>query len=501
MKIREFSSQFCTLVFTKDMNLGSSIKVNLGRAGYEVFYLENENNLLQTISEAQPHVVILDLNSIQTLLNALIEKINTMNSEIKIIFISNSEQFQVLSGYSEFNVYDILALNLPQLDSRVLWAVDRCCEMLYLTYKNEQIFSELTLAKEDQKKSLSQVTIMSDFNDYKPCFELIENLKKSESKDDVIQILFQNLRSFSCLYFKFLSSLNSFVLTNVSPQSELTTEGVGCALPQEETKDLIPELILNIIPPTLNNLIEKMFKFQKIGIQLNFDKENLDGIFVYDLDFGNEESQENNLKKDKLFLLRNYLSVTALYYSYFSLDKKLEFIETLDPLTEVYNKRFYDKKIYDEFERAKRLKQGLSLIKISIDDFAEIEKSLGLSSRDQLIKSIAGVLNKTSRTNDLTCRTSENEFSIILPHCGKKGATLRAERLRRLIENQSMLDSGLKITASLGVSEYPTLSHNVATLNDTAEKARNFILSKGGNRICLYKVPADFVPEFDIEES
>lgn len=501
MKIREYCSQFCTLVFTKDMNLGSSIKVNLGRAGYEVFYLENENNLLKTISEALPHVVILDLNSIQTLLSELIEKINTMNSEIKIIFISNSEQFQILSGYAEFNVYDILAFNLPQLENRVLWAVDRCCEMLYLTYKNEQIFSELSIAKQDLKKSSSELSKINILDEFKPCFELIENLKKSESKDEVIQILFQNLGSLSCLYFKFLSSLNSFVLTNVSPHSELTTEGVGCVLPQNETKDLIPELILNIIPPTLNNLIEKMFKFQKIGIQLNFDKENLEGIFVYDLDFRNEESEENNLKQEKLFLLRNFLSVTALYYSYFSLDKKLEFIETLDPLTEVYNKRFYYKKINNEFERAKRLKQGLSLIKISIDDYVDIEKSLGSNSRDQLIKSIAGVLNKTSRANDLTCRTSENEFSIILPHCGKKGATLRAERLRRLIENQSMLDSGLKITASLGVSEYPTLSRDVVTLNETAEKARNFILSKGGNRICVYKVPADFVPEFNIEES
>lgn len=491
MNIREISSQFSVLVFTKNLNIGSSIKVTLGRAGYEVFYLENESNIFQTINEARPHVLILDLASISTLLNELIEKINIISSEMKIIFISNDDQFQVLSEYSEFNVQDIISLGQPNLENRVLWSLDKCCELIFLGYKNEQIYSELVVAKENQKTVLDELSKTKAVVPNKQAHEVISDLKLAESKDDVIRILFQSISTIPCLYFKYISSLNSFVLTNASPMTEISTEGVGCAIPHEETKDLVKQLMLNIIPPTLNNLILKMFKYQRMVTYLIFDKDNFEGIFIYDLDIGDE----------KAVLLRDYISIAALYYSYYSLEKRIDLLETQDPLTEVYNKKFYNKKIVEEFERAKRLQEPLSIIKISIDDYVEIENSLGSASRDQLFKSIAGVVNKTSRTNDVTCRTNENEFSIILPHCDKKGATLRAERLRRLIENQTMAESGLKITASLGVSEYPTLANSIENLNETAEKARNFILSKGGNRICLYKAASDFKPEFQVEEN
>lgn len=491
MNIREVSSQFSVLVYTKNINLGSAVKVLISRAGYEVFYIENETNIFQTLNESQPHVLILDLSSISTMLSELVEKINLISPELKIIFLSNDDQFQVLSQYSEFNVHDIISLSVSQIENRILWSLDRCCEMIFLTYKNEQIYSELVIAKKNQENLLVETAQKATLPREKRSFELIDSLKFSESKDDVMRILFQSLGSIPCLYFKYIPSLNSFVLTQASPMSEINTEGVGCAIPHEETKDLVKQMVLNIIPPTLNNLINKLFKYQKMATHLVFDKDNFEGLFVYDLEMPPEKSDE----------LRDYLSICSLYYSYFSLEKRVDLLETQDSLTEVYNKKFYDKKIVEEFERAKRVRQPLSIIKISVDDFNEIENSLGANSRDQLFKSIAGVINKTGRTNDITCRTHDNEFSIILPHCDKKGATLRAERLRRLIENQTMVESGLKITASLGVSEYPSLSNTITALNETAEKARNFILSKGGNRICLYKAPNDFKPEFVVEES
>lgn len=491
MDIREVSSQFSVLIFTKNLNLGSAIKVNLGRAGYEVFYLENEANIFQTINESQPHVLILDLSSITTLLNELIEKVNIIGPELKIIMLSSDEQFQVLSEYSQYNVHDIISATSSFIENRVLWSLDRCCEMIYLTYKNEQIYSELVVSKKEQQGVISDLSRKVELQKHKSTHEIIESLKLAESKDEIIRNLFQNFGSLPCLYFKYILSLNSFVLTSASPLSEINTEGVGCALPQEEAKDLVKQLLLNIIPPTLNNLITKLFKYQRMATHLVFDKDNFEGVFVYDLEMGEEKS----------FNLQDYLTLGSLYYSYYALEKRVDILETQDPLTEVFNRKYYEKRIVEEFERAKRLRQALSIIKISVDDFSEIEKSLGLASRDRLFKSIAGVMHKTSRTNDITCRTLDNEFSIILPHCDKKGATLRAERLRRLIENQTMEESGLKITASLGVSEYPTLASSVENLNDTAEKARNFILSKGGNRICLYKAPMDFEPEFIVEES
>lgn len=489
MNIREVSSQFSLLIFSKNINLGPSLKVTLGRGGYEVFFIENENNLVPHIKESHPHLVILDITDLTKPLSDLVEEINNLSAEIKIIFLSKDEHFQILREYDQYGLHDVINSAQNQIDSKVLWSVDKCCENLYLNYKNEQLFQELKSFQE--KSSLMENEVVKLKKDQEASNQIsvadfIVDLNEARNKDEIVNSLFSQIQEFSCLFFKYIPSMNSFILTSVAPISQLQNQGVGCALAPEETKDLVKQLELNFIPPSLGNLISKLFSYQNPIVSVIKENEELEGVFIY--------SSISDLNRLNYF--KNLLSVTKLYYSYFSLAKKIDHLEVQDPMTEVYNRKFFDKKIVEEFERSRRLKQPLSLIKISIDDYDDIEKSLGIPSRDQLIKSIATTINRTGRTNDFTCRTNENEFSVILPHCDKKGATLRAERLRRLVETQTMAESGLNITASLGVSEFPSLAGSISHLVETAEKARNFILSKGGNRICLYKAPADFKPEF-----
>src|SRR5690606_36572567 len=114
--------------------------------------------------------------------------------------------------------------------------------------------------------------------------------------------------------------------------------------------------------------------------------------------------------------------------------------EVQDFVTEVYNRNYYFKTLADELERARRLTQPLSVVKVALDDFYEIESSLGEAVRDELLKGLAGTITKTSRTNDVTCRTGMNEMALVLPHCSTNGAALRAERLRRIIEGTAFLD-------------------------------------------------------------
>ena len=114
------------------------------------------------------------------------------------------------------------------------------------------------------------------------------------------------------------------------------------------------------------------------------------------------------------------------------------------------------------------------------------------------MRSIAAIVKKTSRINDMACRTDDNEISLILPHCSRKGAALRTERLRRIVENHSFTISGVKITISSGVSEYPSLASNAEDLAAGASQALHFISTHGGNKVCLYKPPQEFKPDFEV---
>lgn len=492
MNIREIASQFQVLIFSRNLDLGSTIKVQISQAGYESFFIEHEESFWDRLAQIAPHVVVLDLSSITQPLNEYVEKINQFSSEVAIVFLTEEDNFQIFVNYSDYSVREVIYTKLPYVKERVLWAVNRICETIFLTYKNEQIYSELkSLKTAVDTTEVMEHTAKVAVPILKSIAEIINDYRIAESKEDIIRILFQNLTNMPLLFFKFLPSMNSFVMSHASMANHQVHEGLGSALNPEETKDLVKQILLNIVPGSFNQVISNMFGFQRPSMIPLFDRDNLEGVFVFDQESANALIDQ----------MQDFVSASSLYYSMYCLEKRLSQLEIQDAVTELFNKKYFSEKLRDEFERAKRLKLPLALIKVAIDDFDEIERTMGEPTRDLILKSVANVMNKTGRANDVTCRTGANEFSIILPHCSKKGASLRAERLRRLIESHTLMDSGLKVTVSLGASEYPSLCRDHASLEDSAVKSMRFIASKGGNRICLYKAPDSFVPDYGVDEN
>jgi GGDEF domain-containing protein len=67
-----------------------------------------------------------------------------------------------------------------------------------------------------------------------------------------------------------------------------------------------------------------------------------------------------------------------------------------------------------------------------------------------------------------------------------------------MIEGHAFAISDLKITISCGVSEYPSLSTGATDLETSAGKALEFITSRGGNKVCLFKPVTEFKPDFEV---
>lgn len=492
MNIRELAPQFQILIFSRNLDVGSAIKVQVAQAGYESFFIDHEDTFWDRLAQISPHVVVLDLSSLSQPLNDYVEKINSFSNEVNLIFLTEEDNFQIFVNYADYNVRDVIYAKLPYLKERILWSINRTCETIFLTFKNEQLFAELQAPRvEISNGDISESTAKVEIPILKSISEVINDYRIAESKEDIIRILFQNLANVPLLFFKFLPSMNSFVMAQASMINHQAHEGLGSALNPDETKDLVKQVVLNIVPPSFNQVIMNMFAFQRPSLIPLFDRDNLEGVFVFDQESANELIQQ----------MQDYVSATSIYYSLYCMEKRLSQLEVEDAVTELFNKKYYTEKLRDEFERAKRLKLPLSLIKVAIDDFEEIERSMGEPTRDLILKSVATVMAKTGRANDVTCRTGMNEFSIILPHCSKKGASLRAERLRRLIESHTLMESGLKVTVSLGASEYPSLCRDHSSLDESAVKSMRFIASKGGNRICLYKAPDNFVPDYGVDEN
>jgi diguanylate cyclase (GGDEF)-like protein len=146
--------------------------------------------------------------------------------------------------------------------------------------------------------------------------------------------------------------------------------------------------------------------------------------------------------------------------------KKLEELSLTDHLTGLYNFRYFEKRIKEEFIRAKRYRQGLSLIFCDIDYFKKINDTYGHSTGDLVLKTIGQVFSceigsaelvSRLRKSDIVARYGGEEFVIILPQTTKINAVVIAERIRHIFEETAFVtDKGLpleRITLSFGVSE------------------------------------------------
>lgn len=132
---------------------------------------------------------------------------------------------------------------------------------------------------------------------------------------------------------------------------------------------------------------------------------------------------------------------------------QLEKLSVTDRLTEVFNRMKLDSVLEGEINRANRYKNALSLIILDIDHFKRVNDTHGHQTGDSVLVEFASILRKTVRNTDTVGRWGGEEFLVICPETGLKGAVSLAETIREKIESHSFATVG-RVTASIGISAY-----------------------------------------------
>ena len=489
MNLKDMRSQFSVFVFFQTADENTEMKGALIEAGYESYVFVDQITLVQRVKEAAPHIILFSPEALQDSLSEFVAQVLELNSEVQFICVASAEQSDTLSEYREYN-FAALVPQGPQLPVRTVWELDQVCQNLYRLYQNEKLLDErgqlkAELARTQAKLKEAQVPKVTAPVEVS-LTEKMNAYQGASSKEDYLQLFLKQL-SCQAIFFKFLPTVNSFVATYAKGLEIETIKGIGSRLKPEEVENLIPSLQAGKLPQALTELMREGLKVPTFFFRPVMVHRGLDGLLIF---WGENPSFLPSLEN-------NFLLFQLLYHQAHLL-KRNEGFDIYDPVTELYNRNFFVKKVAEEIARARRLEKAVSVVRLSIDHFTEIEQSYGRSNRDLILRTIASIVKKTSRVNDLTCRTDENEISLILPHCARKGAALRAERLRRIIEGHSFAVSDLKITISCGVSEYPSLSTGAEDLEASASKALEFIVSRGGNKVCLFKPIEEFKPDFEV---
>jgi len=157
-----------------------------------------------------------------------------------------------------------------------------------------------------------------------------------------------------------------------------------------------------------------------------------------------------------------------------------------DGLTKLFNKRYLMDRLDSELKFAQRHETSLSLLMLDLDHFKQCNDTFGHLAGDACLGTIAGVLLKAVRNEDVVARFGGEEFAVILRATPIDPAAHMAERVRKLIENTIIETGGkkLKATVSIGVAGFPsTPAKTIADLIEAADKALYRAKHAGRNRV------------------
>ncbi|MBA3007929.1 MAG: GGDEF domain-containing protein [Proteobacteria bacterium] len=163
-----------------------------------------------------------------------------------------------------------------------------------------------------------------------------------------------------------------------------------------------------------------------------------------------------------------------------------------DPLTGLFNRRYLDRRIVEEFQRAMRFEQPFSVFLLDIDHFKNVNDTYGHQIGDMVLKKLGHLIMESVREVDVVIRYGGEEILVILPNTRIDNAFELAERLRKQIE-ETIIEAAdsrkgqpaIHITVSIGVSEYQFSDgwDNAEKVLQRADKALYRAKDQGRNRV------------------
>ncbi len=175
----------------------------------------------------------------------------------------------------------------------------------------------------------------------------------------------------------------------------------------------------------------------------------------------------------------------------------LKELSIMDGLTNVNNRRYFDKQLKSEWRRSYREKTPLSVLMLDLDHFKGVNDKYGHPFGDTCLKTVAREIKATlKRPGDLLARYGGEEFAVILPATPSAGAVHVAEEIRKSVESVEIKHNGIsaRVTLSLGIATAVSTSNDgMESLLSFADEALYQAKARGRNRYHLYRTQTESI--------
>lgn len=168
--------------------------------------------------------------------------------------------------------------------------------------------------------------------------------------------------------------------------------------------------------------------------------------------------------------------------------RELEYYAEHDPLTGLYNRRYFNRLLEYEIDRAGRHTRNFSILMIDLDNFKIINDSHGHGCGDRVLRQISQTLENRVRKGDVLARLGGDEFAIILPETNFEQAAIVAEDVRKTASKLEFHSDDKShhfgITLSLGLINFPKDATTMSELMSGADIALYQAKAEGKNSVC-----------------
>jgi diguanylate cyclase (GGDEF)-like protein len=157
----------------------------------------------------------------------------------------------------------------------------------------------------------------------------------------------------------------------------------------------------------------------------------------------------------------------------------------LDGLTGIFNRRFFELRIMEEIERARRYATGMAVIMADIDEFKRLNDEFGHVLGDEVLRQVSSLFHQQLRKVDVVCRYGGEEFGILLTQVNPEQAMAVAEKLRKMVEGWQFPGVPRTVTISAGTATFPLHGTTRDGLVRAADTALYSAKQAGRNQVCL----------------
>jgi diguanylate cyclase (GGDEF)-like protein len=199
-------------------------------------------------------------------------------------------------------------------------------------------------------------------------------------------------------------------------------------------------------------------------------------------------AQRNAFRESELQSLESVADICASSIQNAHYVERIRQLSYLDGLTGIFNRRFFELRIMEEIERARRCGTGLAVVIADIDGFKKLNDEFGHLLGDEVLRQVSSLFHQQLRKIDVVCRYGGEEFALLLTNTSAQHALGVTEKLRRLIEGWQFPGVPRTVTISAGIAAFPDHGTTRDDLVRAADTGLYAAKQGGRNRVHITKL-------------